>query len=192
MRSHVLDVGLVKPLVDDGEDAEGHGGGGIERQHDGRQGIGRHGRQRTQSQLARHGQSAVGIDVIAEIDTDNADAGHRLGDDLLSARGLIAPAFDAVGDGFFDGGCGHSLVVGDDLHGGRFEDGQNVHRDAQQREYAEEEDHENDGRHHVGVTQRRLDEPHADDPFREGRQAVPEIRLRLLVMPPLGRERPRA
>ena len=38
-------------------DRERHGGGGIERQHDGRQCLGRHGRQGDQAQLSGHGQS---------------------------------------------------------------------------------------------------------------------------------------
>ena len=126
----ILDVCLVQAGIGDGEDAKGHGGGGIEGQHHRRQRVGRHGRQRAQSQLAGHGQGAVGVNVVAEVDADDADAGHRLGHDLAGAGRLIAPAFDAVGDGLFDGGGRHALIVGDDLHRRRLEDRQNVHRDA--------------------------------------------------------------
>ena len=53
---HVLDVGLVEVRVLDGENAQRHGAGRIERQHDRRQRVGRQGRQRAEGQLVGHGQ----------------------------------------------------------------------------------------------------------------------------------------
>ncbi len=156
----VLDVGLIHGGIADGEDAQRQRAGGVEGQHDGRQRIGRQRGQRAERELAGHGQGAVGVHVVAEIDAHDADARHRLGNHRFRTGRLVAPAFDAIGDGLFDGGSGHALVISDDLHGGGLEDRQNVHGDAPQRDDAEEQDHEDDGGHHVRITQRRLNQPH--------------------------------
>src|SRR5262249_38313231 len=104
----VLDVGLVEARVADGEDAQRHGAGGVKGQHDGRQGVGRQGRQGAEGQRVGGGQGTVRIDVVAEVDLDDADAGDGARLDGLGAGGLVGPALDAVGDGLLDGGGGHA------------------------------------------------------------------------------------
>src|SRR5262249_27590900 len=114
----VLDVGLVKARVADGEDAQRHGAGRVEGQDDRRQGVGGQGGQGAQGQRVGGGQGRVGVDVVAEVDLDDADAGDGARLDGLGAGGLAGPAFDAVGDGLLDGGGRHAVVVGEHLHGG--------------------------------------------------------------------------
>ena len=75
----------------------------------------------------------------------------------LAPGAWLTQALDAVGDGLLDGGGRHPLVVGDDLHGGRLERRENVDADVQDGQDPQEEDHEDDRRHHVGIAQRRLD-----------------------------------
>ena len=117
-------------------------------------------RQRAQGQLAGHGQGGRRVDVVAEVDADDADAGDRLGFDQAGPGRLVDPALDAVGDGLLDRGGRHALVVGDDLDGRRLEDRQDVDRDPRQGEEPQHEDHEHDRGHHVRVSERSLDQPH--------------------------------
>src|SRR5579875_2478383 len=123
---HVLNIGLIHRRIANGQYPQRDCCGGVEGQYDGRQGIGRQGGQGAQGQLSGHGQGTVGVDVVAEVDADDADAGDRFGGQTHGTGRLIDPAFDTVGDGFLDGGGWHSLVIGDDLHGRRFEHWQNV------------------------------------------------------------------
>ena len=109
-------------------------------------------------------RAAVGIDVVAEIDSDDADAGNRFGFDQAGPGRLVDPALDAVGDRLLDRGGRHALVIGDHLDGRGLEHRQDVDRDPRQSEDAQDDDHEDDRGDHVRVSERRLDQPHDEPP----------------------------
>ena len=73
----VLDPRLVHVRITDRQHTQRHRPGGIEGQADRRQRVGRQRRQRTLGELVGHGQGGVGIDVVAEIQTDHTGADDR-------------------------------------------------------------------------------------------------------------------
>ncbi len=157
---HVLDLGLAQRGIADREYTQRQRAGRVEGEHHRRQGVGRQRGQGPQGQRVRERQRPVRVDVVAEVDLDDAHAGHRPRLDDLGTRRLVDPALDAVGDGLLDGRGRHALVVGQHLDGRRLEHRQDVDRDVEHGEEAEDHHHEDERGHHVWVSQRRLDEPH--------------------------------
>ena len=177
----VLDVGLVEIGVRNRKDAEGQGAGRIERQHHGRERVGRQRRQGAQRERIDLRQRPVRVDFVAEVDLDDAHARDGTRFDEPGPGGLVDPALDAVGDGLFDRRGRHALVIGQHLNGRGLEDGQDIDRNCGHRQRAQHEHHEDQGGHHVWVAKRCLDKPHEIIPlnphlrFIANRRMIPSV-----------------
>ena len=79
-------------------DAERQRAGRVERHDDRRQRVGRQVRDGRERQRVGHRQRGGRVDVVAEVELDDAHAGHRPRLDRLHARRLVDPPLDAVGD----------------------------------------------------------------------------------------------
>ena len=163
----VFEVSFIQMRIGDREHAQGDGAGGVERQHDRGQGVRGKSGQRTQGQRVGKRQRGIRVDVVTKVEFDHAHTGNRLGFDHLHPGTLIHPAFDPVGDRFFDGRSGHACVIGQHLNRRSFENRQDVDRDVPDRINTEDQDHEDDRGHQVRVPERCFDQPHLATPCKD-------------------------